>query len=258
MNIKKIVWLLLLFVFSVAVFSFFQREREQWKQKEGFQPWSDNTIQDFLDYENTANPTYVYDVSYVQLSATEDDVNSLIVNDEWPWDPAFHKIWAYSAQASPVTKYDPDSNADDNQAIYNQRAAEQILALNTDEGRFLTRGVLLDRNTKGGTGIGEFGKNSGLDLGGKDILRCHPDTGKMSRIRRGGYDGLFSISPDMETEISYSHLPYLVPGFSFVRSPCNPCVALKSPPDYSCPFSVGSSISPVWEYLWGLKKDPLG
>jgi hypothetical protein len=264
MNIK-IVWLVLLFffVFSLGLFTFLREKRKTSVSKilaqgfgEGFASWNNETVQDFLDYENKANPTYSYDLSYIQLTASKDDVRSLIDNNEWPWDPHFHDLWAYSAQSSPVTKYHPLSNADYNQAIYNQSAAGQILALNTHEGHFLTQGVLLDRNTKGGSGMGEFGKNSGLDRGGNgDVLRCHPETGDMTRIRRGGYDGLFSISPDVETKVPYSYLPFLVPGFSFLDAPCNPCVALNSPPDYSCPFTLGRSISPLWEYLWGIKKD---
>jgi hypothetical protein len=248
MNIKNIknthILFLLFFVFSlVLVWGFFSR-------KEGFEPWSDSAVQLFTEYANTANPTYVYDISYVQMTAGEDEVFSLIDNDEWPWDPDFQALWSNAAQRSPVTKYDPDSTMKVNQTIFNQGAAEQILALNTEEGRFLTRGVVLDRNTKGGHGIGIFGKTSGLDQGGDgDLLRCHPETGSMARVRRGGYDGLFSVSPDVATEVPYSYLPYLVPGFSFVDAPCNPCSVLQN--DYSCRFTLGSSVSPIWSYLWG-------
>jgi hypothetical protein len=219
-------------------------------KKEGFQNWNDDVVQDFKNYENTANPKFLYDVDYVSLTASQDDVRSLVDNNKWTWDPAFHKIWANSSQGSPITKYEPVSNADTNQTIYNQGAAQQILALNTDEGRFLTHGVLLDRNDKGGMGLGSFGKNSGLDPGNKDILRCDPTKGSMVRVRRGGFDGLFSNSPDVSTDVPYSYLPYLIPGFSFLGKPCNPCVALNSPPDYSCPFTIRDSVSPIWQYLY--------
>jgi hypothetical protein len=240
MNIKMIGLLVLVFSLLLFVFlSFLQKGKEKEKREEGFEAWNQQVVQDFIDYENTANPTFVYDVDFVQKNATEDEVLSLIENNMWPWDPDFKARWAQSVQGSPVTKYDPISQTKDKQAIYSQGAAEQILLLNTEEGRFLTRGVVLDRNTKGGDGIGSFGKTSGLDHGGDgDILRCHPDTGSMARIRRGGYDGLFSISPDVATEVPYSYLPYLVPGFSFVDAPCNPCAALRN--DYSCRFTLGN------------------
>jgi hypothetical protein len=45
-------------------------------------------------------------------------------------------------------------------------------------------------------------------------------------------------------------------GFSFVSGPCNPCVALNSPGDFSCPFRLNvkgdDTISGPWKSLWGL------
>ena len=45
-------------------------------------------------------------------------------------------------------------------------------------------------------------------------------------------------------------------GFSFVKGPCDPCVALNNPADYSCPFRLNikgdDSISNQWKQLWGL------
>ena len=49
-------------------------------------------------------------------------------------------------------------------------------------------------------------------------------------------------------------LPSVVPGFKFLGSPCNPCGALNSDADYSCPFSLdigdGAEVSPIWSTLW--------
>jgi hypothetical protein len=59
-------------------------------------------------------------------------------------------------------------------------------------------------------------------------------------------------------------LPSVVPGFSFVQGTCNPCVALASPSDTSCPFTLrgggdgdgggggDDTVSPIWNYRWGL------
>ena len=263
MNNKSFLFIFYIVIFSIGIlflFSFFLSKKYG---KEGFQSnsWNDQTLQDFVNYENTANPRYVYDTSYVQLTATSDEVSSLTQNNKWTWDNSLYKLWANSVQGNPVSKYFPLSNADDIQSIYNQGAAKQLLALNTDEGRFLTQGVLLDNNSKGyllPDGLGTFGFNSGLQPRNKDILRCDSDTLSLQRIRRGGYDGVFSISPDTATNIPPSHLPELIQGFSFVNGTCNPCVALKSQPDYSCPFVLGKQgISPLWQYLWGFNHDPI-
>ena len=53
-----------------------------------------------------------------------------------------------------------------------------------------------------------------------------------------------------------------MPGFSFVKEPCNPCVALHD--DYSCPFKLnvkesdvndngGNKVSHFWRKLWSLE-----
>jgi hypothetical protein len=52
-------------------------------------------------------------------------------------------------------------------------------------------------------------------------------------------------------------LDKLIPGFSFSKGGCNPCVALDDPPNYSCPFNldimnVQPGVSSVWQHLWSL------
>jgi hypothetical protein len=49
-----------------------------------------------------------------------------------------------------------------------------------------------------------------------------------------------------------------VPGFKFLKDPCNPCLALNDPANYSCPFKLDikdteEGVSPVWSYLWRTK-----
>jgi hypothetical protein len=58
------------------------------------------------------------------------------------------------------------------------------------------------------------------------------------------------------TNVKPEDIPKEMPGFTFVKSPCNPCVALNSPGDFSCPFKLNvkgdSSISEPWKQLWNL------
>jgi hypothetical protein len=45
-----------------------------------------------------------------------------------------------------------------------------------------------------------------------------------------------------------------MPGFNFVNGSCDPCVALNTPSDFSCPFKLNvkgnDQISDVWRKLW--------
>ena len=57
------------------------------------------------------------------------------------------------------------------------------------------------------------------------------------------------------TTVEPANIPKEMPGFNFVNGPCNPCVALNSPGDFSCPFKLnvkekGNDISDVWKTLW--------
>ena len=58
------------------------------------------------------------------------------------------------------------------------------------------------------------------------------------------------------TTVKPADIPKEMPGFTFVKNPCNPCVALNSPGDFSCPFKLNvegdDSISKPWQSLWGI------
>jgi hypothetical protein len=59
------------------------------------------------------------------------------------------------------------------------------------------------------------------------------------------------------TTVEPDAIPKEMPGFSFVKGSCNPCVALNTPGDFSCPFKLnvkekGNDISDVWKQLWNV------
>ena len=54
----------------------------------------------------------------------------------------------------------------------------------------------------------------------------------------------------------------IIPGFTFLSDPCNPCGAINAKADYSCPFQLkvkdkSPFISDVWQYLWNINDNPL-
>ena len=74
-----------------------------------------------------------------------------------------------------------------------------------------------------------------LLYGVNNNIKCSPD----SVIQKGS------------TEIKTEDIPKEIPGFSFVKGSCNPCIALDA--DFSCPFRLGDdSISEPWQKLWNL------
>jgi hypothetical protein len=56
------------------------------------------------------------------------------------------------------------------------------------------------------------------------------------------------------TTVKPEDIPKEMPGFSFVKGACNPCVALSG--DFSCPFSINDKgndpISEPWKQLWNV------
>jgi hypothetical protein len=97
-------------------------------------------------------------------------------------------------------------------------------------------------------GSGTYGVNSGLVNTTKNVVKCGIDTNNKVSLQLTG--------PTLSTPIGvdYRKLPKLIPGFRFIKSPCDPCTAVNSPPGYTCPFSLTSNDPrPVWMSLWGLQ-----
>ena len=69
---------------------------------------------------------------------------------------------------------------------------------------------------------------------------------------------LGSLNSPTITQLDYNDLENKIPGFKFIKEPCNPCQALNVNPSYNCPFSLKTKnnttgrISDVWKYLWNL------
>ena len=83
----------------------------------------------------------------------------------------------------------------------------------------------------------------------------------MVRVHSVGNDGITGAHVSEISDVDYNQLPKLVKGFKFIKQPCDPCVALNSPADYTCPFSIKKKghplISFAWEKLWGLPASPI-
>ena len=52
--------------------------------KESF-TWSDNSITQFIDLQNSINPKIVFDVNEIQKQASQEEVDYFLKNGEWKW-----------------------------------------------------------------------------------------------------------------------------------------------------------------------------
>jgi len=221
--------------------------------------WSKKLIQDFLKYEQVNNPNIIFDVNEIQKQATEEEVKILLETGKWPWSEETRELYMDAIKNSTILKTSPKESMEITRQIYNQTIMREMLSWNALEGQFLLSGSFYkpkipDRNKDNGTGT--FGINSGLISKNDNLIRCGMNKNKkivLQEIENQGNDGITGVHKNVTTTFDYNKLPSIFPGFHFINSPCDPCVALNNPPDYSCPFSLTSNEpSAIWSSLWSL------
>ena len=215
--------------------------------KEGFTNWSPQLITDFKKFEKTNNPNFQFDLNIIQKQASPEEVQYLLKNGKWPWSDEVKSLYRDAIMRNSSISMDPGVALDVAQTIYNETAIKQMLSWNTKEGAFLLTGVTI-------------GHTKGLPDNINNIIRCgynSSDDGSpvMEKIVNVGYNGINGSMIQNTSEVSDADIPNLVPGFKFLKEPCNPCVALNDPANYSCPFSLnvgdGGEVSAIWQNLWG-------
>jgi hypothetical protein len=239
------------------------------KFQEGFQ-WTKKSTQDFLAIQNTINPNKVFDVNTIQnVQASQEEVDYFNKNGIWPWSQDVIQLYQEAVSKNPYIRTSPQDAVAQTRKIYNQAAILEILSYQTKEGQFLLNGVLV-RDISGNpleelpSGYGDFGYNSGLigDLR-DDIIKCNSkEFPSLQRITYTGKGGIFNQQTKKITPVDFNDAEKVIPGFTFVNGPCNPCGPLNQTPDYSCPFKLNVKnkppfISNIWQYLWEVKDTPL-
>ena len=207
-----------------------------WKGKkmEGF-TWSKQTVHDFLKFQDTVNRNTQFNMEQIQQQASEEEVQELLKTGSWPWSRDTENEYLERVAHNTMLKIDPVSSMKTQKTVYNENAMQQLLSWNTKEGQFLLNGTIIENNN--GT------------------IRCTTNVDGSTTLQKKvlkGYNlwngyGVYDIINDV--------VPSEVPGFQFVKSPCNPCVALDY--DYSCPFQIntkkdGNKISSIWKKLWNI------
>ena len=130
----------------------------------------------------------------------------------------------------------------DAQTIYNEKAIQEILKTQTDEGQMLLRGIQINSSEPDLSGRGEFGYNSGLityETNPKSkVIVCDSKTNKLKQTRFLGYGGILTEHVKEEIPFDYKDLENTVPGFKFINEPCDPCMNIDPNSKNSCNFSM--------------------
>jgi len=265
-GLKNYKYGIMLGISLIIIYRFLQLSIPQNKEnKEGF-TWSQDSTRNFLQIQNTINRNVIFDPVQIQKQASQEELDYFLQNGMWPWSQEVQDLYSEMLDKNPYIRTYPKDAIIHARTIYNQNAILQIISWQTKEGKFLINGVEVNNNDSKNAledlpnGFGNFGYSSGLITHiNNPIIRCKVDAqgenNKLEKITYTGKDGITGLQTKDISEVDYNDLENIIPGFKFVNGPCNPCVALNSPPNYSCPFTLklknkDSRKSSVWNYLW--------
>jgi hypothetical protein len=236
--------------------------------RENFTTDSENK---FLLIENTINKQKIFDMNIINSQASQEELDYFNANGMWPWSQKVIELYEEAINRNPYIRTVPEQATNYARRIYNEAAILRILSYQTKEGQFLLNGVLVkdpsgNKIEKLPSGFGNYPYEAGL-LGNRvdDIIKCNmkdEQNPTLERIRYTGKGGIFGEQTEKVTPVDYNDLEKIIPGFTFLNKPCNPCGAVAANPDYSCAYRLRVKdkppfISYVWQYLWGINDNPL-
>ena len=246
--------------FCIILFNLYSRKRE------GF--WSQDTVQNFVQTQQTINPNVIFDTDVIQQQVSESDVNTFLQNNTWTWSDDVQNIYKDASSKNQYVKTLPEESMTQAQKIYNEKSILDILSQQTKEGQFLMNGVevVTENDDLIKSGEGSFGVTSGLTTSKNNknskLITCQTDingnsTAKLKQYQYTG-NGLLGEHTYKISDVDYNDLENTIPGFQYINGPCNPCSNLNpSSSNYqSCPFELNirnsSGTSAVWKHLWNL------
>lgn len=234
-------------------------------KKEGFS-WSQDSTTNFLQIQHSINRNVIFDPIEIQKQASQEELDYFLQNGMWPWSQEVIDLYSKMLGYNPYIRTYPQDAITRTRTVYNQNAILQIISWQNKEGKFLINGLEVNDGSINPlealpAGFGSFGYSSGLIKNRNNpIIKCkiNPEGKNMTleKITYTGKDSITGLQTKDISDVDYNDLENIIPGFKFTNGPCNPCVALNSPPDYSCPFTLklknnkSSSSSLVWDYLW--------
>jgi hypothetical protein len=213
--------------------------------------FSPATLDKFIILQSFNNPNTYFNLQQLSKQATEEDMQYYNTHGHWYWDDLTKQAYEEDLKHNQILQeYPKGTYMKTAQNTYNQNIMKQILSWRAPEGEFLMSGVTtgnhdyeIQQNEQ--SGIGVFPYTSGLLPKGEGSVVCNNNQLALRKM--------VGNSVPVYAPLDYTLLPTLVPGFKFLKGPCDPCGALKDKPDYSCPFVLGDrEPSLIWKYFWGL------
>ena len=249
----NIIYFIVLLVLSVLIYWLYKYlmkscpcKKEGFKEKEKGVKWSNDLINRFNIYQNTMTDNVMrYNLDVLQKNATPEEAEILIKTGYWPWSNNTKYIYTDAMWHQPIIKTNVNQALSYAMKTHNETAAKQLLSWKAKEGQFLLYGG------KGVDAKGTYNKGAGNKF---DTIKCTSDENNDSHIVGVIKNNFTDDYIENSERIANVDIPVNMPGFNFVKGPCNPCVAIHN--DYSCPFRLNvdgdDSVSPIWKNLWGI------
>ena len=245
------IFLFILLIIGIIFFNSFTKVKYRLGLEEGFVSnirWPDELVQRFIAYQRTVNLNdHQFDLDILQKQASPEEAEHLLSTGFWPWPDDLKYEYLDKVWQNPIIKFAPSFALDYAMKLYNKTAARELLAWNFKEGQFLLYGA--NNSVKE-----EMPKNVNNSI--KNVPYKDNNSIKKKKIV---YKDMNLWNGYMEYDIQNlkpEEIPEHMNGFSFVKTPCDPCVALNSPGNFSCPFRINDkgddSISWPWKSLWNL------
>ena len=218
----------------------------------------------FLKIQHTINPKIVFDMEIIKKQVRPIELDYFLKNGMWPWSQEVIDLYTDAINRNTFIRTYSGDSVNYARKIYNQNAILQLLSMETKEGDFLISGVQINDGPKNNnedlpSGFGNFGYKSGLIKHMNPVIKCNIDdngNASLEKTEYTGKGGIFGEQTSKKSSVDYNNLESEIPGFKFLNGPCDPCKALNSSSDYSCPYNldikgVEPGASSVWKYLWG-------
>ena len=201
------------------------------KIKEKFQTisavtYSQTTITNYNNYQSK-NKINVDELQ--KLGVPESDVNSFISSGTWPWSSGF------TAAMNQVLINTPNQDLSTiNSTISNlQKEFPEQYYIDITSAFYALGFLNIAKSKKISCNVDSSGQSTG------DTLFTLDDNGNVT-----------------STSVANSQLPTLIPGFTFLNQPCNPCNLFNR--DFSCPYAypdnTGQTVYQgfVMDYIWDI------
>jgi hypothetical protein len=249
MKYNYIIFIFTLLVIIIILFNSFTKNSIFGFQNyyQNYIPWSTDLIKRFNIYQSTMKKNIIqFNLEQLQKQASPEEAELYLKTGYWYWPEDLKQLYIDKIWQNPIIKIEPQYVLNYAMSIYNQNAIRQLLAWNTKEGKFLLYG-------------GDLGVSDGMPKDIHNTIKCSTDSNNNSFMEKKVYRGfnLWNGYLNMtKSVVKPEDIPKEMPGFSFIKSPCNPCNVFNNPADFSCPFYLNikgdKSVSLPWKQLWNL------